>query len=194
MVHKHEKLFLLEQIKSLVETSLQLMLSTKESGGNIKNLQWHKIVDNNSDLSIKLIQKLVHTLEDQSSSSAGLCENIRKLILTLDTTKISNQGHFIEYQNRMIEILRQMAMIIQQINNSDNIRHLINKLISEYNELINATYGAIGTAITNDLSIRIKNVVKDLGLITIELLEKLGENYSKYDLENLCQKFIEKVI
>jgi talin len=94
----------------------------------------------------------------------------------------------------MIEILRQMTMTIQQINNSDNIRHLINKLTCEYNELINGTYGAIGTAITNDLSIRIKNVIKDLGLIIIELLEKLGENYSKYDLENLCQKFIEKVI
>jgi talin len=192
MIHKNEKLLLLEQLKSLVETSLQLILSTKESGGNIKNLQWHKIVDNNSDLLIKLIQKLVHTLQEQSSSLS--VENIRKLISTLDTTKITNQGHFIEYQSRMIEILRQMTMTIQQINNSDNIRHLINKLTCEYNELINGTYGAIGTAITNDLSIRIKNVIKDLGLIIIELLEKLGENYSKYDLENLCQKFIEKVI
>ncbi len=49
MIHKHEKILLLEQIKSLVETSLQLILSTKESGGNIKNLQWHKVIDNNSD-------------------------------------------------------------------------------------------------------------------------------------------------
>jgi hypothetical protein len=124
----------------------------------------------------------------------GLCENIRKLISTLDTTKITNQGHFIDYQTRMIEILRKMATTTQEINNSDNIRHLANKLTSEYNELINATYGGIGTAISNDLVIRIKNVVKDLGLIIIELIEKLEENYSKHDLENLCQKVIEKVI
>ncbi len=197
MIHKHEKILLLEQIKSLVETSLQLILSTKESAGNIKNLQWHKIVDNNSDLFIKSIQKLVHTLEEQSSSVGvmnSLSENIRKLISTLDTTMITNQGQFLDYQTRMVEVLRQMAKTIQEINNSDNIRHLSNRLTCEYNELINATYGAMGTSITNELATRIRNVVKDLGLIIIELIEKLGENYSKHDLENLCQKIIEKVI
>ncbi|CAF1586212.1 unnamed protein product, partial [Rotaria sordida] len=49
-----------------------------------------------------------------------------------------------------------------------------NQLTREYNELINATYGAIGTAITNDLATRIKSVVTDLGLACIELIEKLG--------------------
>jgi hypothetical protein len=124
----------------------------------------------------------------------SLSDNIRKLISTLDTTMITNQGQFLDYQTRMVEVLRQMSKTIQEINHSDNIRHLLNRLTCEYNELINATYGAIGTSITNELAIRIRNVVKDFGLIIIELIEKLGGNYSKYDLENLCQKIIEKVI
>jgi chemotaxis regulatin CheY-phosphate phosphatase CheZ len=124
----------------------------------------------------------------------SLCVNIRQLISTLDTTMITNQGHFLDYQTRMVELLRQMAMIIQEINHSDNIHHLANKLTSEYKELIHATYGAIGTSITNELATRIKNVVKDLGLIIIELIAKLEENYSKSDLENFCQKVIEKVM
>ncbi|CAF3755907.1 unnamed protein product [Rotaria sordida] len=196
IIYRHEKILLLEQIKSLVETSLQLILSTKESSGNIKNLQWHKIVDNNSDLLIKLIYKLIHIFDEQTSTIGimnGLCENIRKLILTLDTTKLTHQGYFIDYQIRMIEILQQMIITIEQINNSDNIRYLANQLTRQYNELINITYGAIGTANTNDLSIHIKNIVQDLGLISIELIDKLGQNNIKNDLNILCQKIIEKI-
>jgi hypothetical protein len=143
------------------------------------------MIDNNCDLLIKLIQ----TIKEQSSMN-NLSENIRKLISTLDTTVLTNHEQFIDYQNRMIENLKQMNMMIQDKNNSDNIH----QLIREYNELINSTYGAIGTAITNDLAIRIKNLVRELGLILIELIEKLGQNYSKYDLENLSQRFMEKVI
>ncbi|CAF5162849.1 unnamed protein product [Rotaria magnacalcarata] len=91
--------------------------------------------------------------------------------------------------------------ILTQTSHTENIRHLANQLTREYNELINATYGAIGTAITNDLATRIKSVVADLGLTCIELIEKLGlyqQNNHDYNLkhtvENLCQKVIEKVI
>lgn len=194
--HKHEKVLLLEQVKSLVETSLQLILSTKESAGNMKNTQWHKIVDNNSDLFIRSLQKFVQTLEQQSSSSGvmnHLSENIRKLISTLDTTIISNQGQFTDYQTRMIEILRQIAKTTQEIHSSDSVRHLANRLTSEYNELVNATYGAIGTAANTEVAGRIRNAVKDLGVTMVELIEKLAENYSKHDLEHVCQKAIEKV-
>ncbi|CAF0758188.1 unnamed protein product [Adineta steineri] len=207
MVHTQEKCLILEQVKSIVETSLQFLMGTKESGGNIKNLQWHKVVDDNSDLLTRSIHKLVHTLEDQSSSigiMSGLSENIRKLISTLDTTMLTNQGHFVDYQTCMVEILRQMARTTQEIltqtNHTDNIRHLANQLTREYNELINATYGAIGTATTNDLATRIKSVVADLGLTCVELIEKLGSyqqnNYDqnfKSDIEILSQKVIEKI-
>ncbi|UJR21334.1 hypothetical protein I4U23_024428 [Adineta vaga] len=196
IIHKHEKMLILEQTKGLVETSLQLILSTKEAGGNLKNTQWHKIVDTNSDLLIKLIQKLIQIFQEQSSANGlmnGLCENIRQLISTLDTTKITNQGQYIDYQTRMVEILRHLARTIKEINDSIDIRHLANQLTREYNELINVTYGAIGTATTNDLSIRIRKVVQDLGLALIELIGKLGQNKSKYELEGFCQKVIEKI-
>jgi hypothetical protein len=135
---------------------------------------------------------------------SGLSENIRTLISTLDTTMLTNQGHFVDYQTRMVEILKQMARttheILTQTDHTDNIRHLANQLTREYNELINNTYGAIGTATTNELATRIKSVVSDLGFSCIELIEKLGlyqQNHHdqnlKYNLEILCQKVIEKV-
>ncbi|UJR28105.1 hypothetical protein I4U23_009360 [Adineta vaga] len=207
MIHPREKCLILEQVKSIVETSLQLLMGTKESGGNMKNSQWHKVVDDNSELLTRSIHKLVHTLEDQSSSigiMSGLSENIRKLISTLDTTMLTNQGHFVDYQTCMVGILRQMARTTQEIltqsNHTDHIRHLANQLTREYNELINATYGAIGTATTNDLATRIKSVVADLGLTCVELIEKLGlyqqnnhDQNLKQDLEILCHKVIEKI-
>ena len=196
MIHKHEKLQLLEQIKELVETSLQMILSTKEAGGNPKNIQWHKIIDTNSDALVKLIRKLVQTLPEQSSANGlmnGLCENIRQLISTLETTKITNQGQYIDCQARMIEVLRQLARSMKTINDSIDIRHLADQLTREYNELVHATYGAIGTANTNELSIRIKKVVQDLGFVLIELIEKLGQNKSKYEFDSVCQKVVEKV-
>ena len=207
MTHRREKSLILDQVKSIVETSLQFITGTKESGGNLKNTQWHKLVDDNSELLTRSVHKLVHTLEDQSSSigiMSGLSENIRKLISTLDTTMLTNQGHFVEYQTRMVEILRQMARTTQEIltqtDQTDNIRHLANQLTREYNELINATYGAIGTATTNELATRIKSVVADLGFTCIELIEKLGlyqQNHHdqslRQDLETLSQRVIEKV-
>lgn len=208
MTHTREKCLVLEQLKSIVETSLQFIISTKESGGNIKNVQWHRSVDENSDLLTKSIHRLVHTLEEQSSSigiMSGLSENIRTLVSTLDTTMLTNQGHFVDYQTRMVEILKQMARTTQEIltqtYHTENIRHLANQLTREYNELINATYGAIGTASTNELATRIKRVVADLGFACIELIEKLGlyqQNHHdqalKYTVESLCQKVMEKVI
>ncbi|CAF5195768.1 unnamed protein product, partial [Rotaria magnacalcarata] len=196
MTHRQEKLPLLEQSKSLVETSLQLILSTKESGGNVKHIQWHKIVDNNSDLLVKLINKLVHTIEEQSSAMAarnGLCEKIYKLISTLDSTMTTNQGHFIDYQNRMTETLRQITKTIEQIHHSSDVANLANQLTCQYNELIHVTYGAMGTATTNDLAVHIKNIVKDLGLVFIELIEKLGRDNSNSDLDILYRKLIEKI-
>lgn len=207
MTHRREKSLILDQVKTIVETSLQFITGAKESGGNLKNTQWHKVVDENSELLTRSVHKLVHTLEDQSSSvgiMSGLSENIRKLISTLDTTMLTNQGHFVEYQTRMVEILRQMARTTQEIltqtDRTDNIRHLANQLTREYNELINATYGAIGTAATNELATRIKSVVADLGFTCIDLIEKLGfyqQNHQdqslRHELETLCQRVIEKV-
>jgi hypothetical protein len=208
MIHQREKTVVLDQLKSIVETGLQLIIGTKESGGNTKNTQWHKVVDDSSDSLTQSLQKLVHTLEDQSSSigiMSGLSENIRKLISTLDTTMLTNQGHFVDYQTRMVEILRQMARTSQEIltqrHHTENVRHQANQLTREYNELINATYGAIGTATTNDLAARVKSVVSDLGFTCIEIIEKLGfyqQNHHdaalKHDVEILCQRVIEKVI
>lgn len=196
MVHRHEKILLLEQIKALVETSLQLVLSTKEAGGNMKNNQWHQVVGNNGDLLAKLVHKLVQTLHEQSSANGllnGLCDNIRQLISTLDTTTLSNQGHFQEYQTRMVDVLRQMARTIKEINDSIDIRHLANQLAREFNEVVNATYGAIGTAATSELAARVRKVVQDLGTALVALIERLGQNKSKAELETHCQKVIERV-
>jgi len=207
MTQTRDKCLILDQLKTIVETSLQFILSTKESGGNLKNSQWHKSVDDNSEQLTKSIHRLVHTLEEQSSSigiMSGLSENIRQLISTLDTTTLVNQGHFVDYQTRMVEILKQMARTTQEIltqtNHTETSRHLANQLAREYSDLVHATYGAIGTTTTNDLATRIKSVVADLGFACIDLIEKLGlyqhnqhDQTLKYNIDNLCQKVIEKV-
>ena len=196
LIHKHEKILLLEQVKAIIEISLQLSLSTKECGGNVKNTQWHKILDNNCDLFIKSIEKLVQRFEEENSlqqTMKTITDNIQKLISTLDTTMISNQGQFIEYQCRMVEVLKNLSQTIQTIHQTEQIRSLGNRLSTEYNDLVNATYGAIGTSITHDLAGRIRHVVKELGVGLIEFIEKLGGNYTKQDLESLLQKILEKV-
>lgn len=123
----------------------------------------------------------------------NLCENLRKSISTLDTTVFSNQGYFIDYQMRMIEILKQMSITNEQINHSDNIRNVFNQLTCQYNELIKVSYGAIGTATTNDLAGYIRDMVKDLGFASIELMEKLVQNNSKNDIDISCRKLSEHV-
>ncbi|CAF0928226.1 unnamed protein product [Rotaria sp. Silwood1] len=87
-----------------------------------------KVVDNNSVLLFKLINKLIHSIEEQSLLIViknSVCENSRISISTIDTAMISNQVHFINYQFQTIEILRQMITTVEEMKNSDNIRHLI---------------------------------------------------------------------
>ena len=200
----HETVRRLEQVKGVVETSLQLMLSVKESGGNIKNLPWHKIVDNHTDALISCIEQLVSSLKEFSPSKGtvpGLAENIRQMIPTLDATKSSHHGHFVEYQTRMLEILRVMTRLIQeiltQINHSDAIRSLADRLARDFSELITVTGGAMGTASSVDLAGRIKHVITELGLVLAEFIEKLADENpqtsSTFDLEKLSQRVIEKV-
>ena len=200
----HETVRRLEQVKAVVETSLQLMLSAKESGGNIKNLQWHKIVDNHTDALISCTEQLVGSLKESSPSKVtvhSLAENIRQMVPSLDMTKPSHQGHFVEYQTRMLEILRVMTRLIQeiltQINHSDAIRSLADRLTRDYSELITVTHGAMGTASSVDLAGRIKHVITELGLVLAEFIEKLADENpqtsSTFDLEKLSQKVIEKV-
>ncbi|CAF0840452.1 unnamed protein product [Didymodactylos carnosus] len=206
ITNSRQQTTILEQLKSVVETGLQLLISAKESSGNVKNVQWHKVVDENSSQMISLLKELVHTIEENSSSigiMSGLCENIRKLIHTIDSNVITD-GLFQDYQTRMVEIVRQMARTTQDIltksSNHEDVKYLASQLTKEYNELIRATYGAIGTASTTELASRIKRVVSELGEACIELIQKIGQLQQnphdqtlKREIQDLCQKVIEKI-
>ncbi|CAF0836753.1 unnamed protein product, partial [Didymodactylos carnosus] len=206
ITNSRQQTTILEQLKSVVEIGLQLLLSAKESGGNVKSIQWHKVVDENSSQMISILRELVHTIEENSSSigiMSGLCENIRKSIQTVDSNVITD-GLFQDYQTCMVEIVRQMARTTQDIltksSSNEDIKHLATQLTRKYNELIRATYGAIGTASTTELASRIKRVVIELGETCIELIQKIGQLQQnphdqtlKHEIQDLCQKVIEKI-
>lgn len=170
----------------------------------MKNLQWHRIVDNNSDQLVNLIHKLLHAFEGKASTSHTSSEHfedsVRRAIADLDAKSLTPQGHFLEHQTRMTGILRQITRTIQEIsaqpNQIDQSRYLTDQLAREYQELSNASQNAIVTATNKELANRIKRSITEIGFANIEFIDQLGqfqEKKSNVDLGKLSQQVNEKV-
>ena len=66
---------LLEQTKTLAESALQLMYSSKEAGGNAKSTSSHVKVDEGAQLMQRAISELTETLE-KAGGEAGLFSGV----------------------------------------------------------------------------------------------------------------------
>ena len=177
-----KRTFVLEKSKSLVELSLQFLLSCKESGGNIKLLQWHRVLDQNVDQLVDSIEKFVQTIDETGRNPFD--DKIRQF----DQIVVPDLGNFGDYQTRMIEILREISRTLHEKTSFETIR---STLIVQYDELIHSTAGTIHSSMTKDLAQKIKQSVIELGANLNEFVDNFNEHHT--DLDHFAQRVREKV-
>jgi talin len=81
---------LFEQCKTVLESSIQLMFATKDSGGNPKAIELHSIVEESADQqksAILDLQRLIQQLDTENGLMNGLIDGISRSIVIADQTQ-----------------------------------------------------------------------------------------------------------
>uniref|UniRef100_T1K2Z5 I/LWEQ domain-containing protein n=2 Tax=Tetranychus urticae TaxID=32264 RepID=T1K2Z5_TETUR len=180
---------LLSQTKTVCECGLQMLFAVKEAGGNAKNTSSHADIDEAGECLKEAINDLSHTLQTTSPGAAHVpvvVDSISKSIGRMDE-RYSFSGDlidpslsFVDYQTRMVNILREINRIAQEINTKsvnkevDQLSELTNNLATNYSNLTLNTIGAIGTTSNYEVGNRIKSSVQELGSACIQLTKATG--------------------
>jgi talin len=120
MMQSKQQMMLLDQTKTVAESILQLMIVTKESGGNPKAINFHNDVDESIESTKESLQELQNTIETISSSNGivtGLIETINRAIVNVGNEYIStieNIDPFVDYQTRMVHTVKEIARLAQE--------------------------------------------------------------------------------
>ncbi|XP_041458339.1 talin-1-like isoform X4 [Lytechinus variegatus] len=181
---------LLDQTKTVAESSLQLLYVSKESGGNPKALQTHGAVDEAAQGSKEAVADLIATLEEAASEFgvvSGMVDSISRAILVTEQAVPENEvGDFVDYQTDMVKTTKAIIRTAQDmvskanINQTGELGTLANQLQHHYNKLAQNARGA--QASTNqemkypsqEVAERIKKSVQDLGNSCIGLIKEAG--------------------
>ncbi|XP_064472172.1 talin-2-like isoform X2 [Ornithodoros turicata] len=185
-LNSKQQMALLDQTKSVAESTLQLVYAAKESGGNPKAVHAHGDVDETADTTRVALQDLLRTLETAATEAGvvtGLVESVSKAMTRLDertvTTTIITEQSFVDYQTRMVNSAKEVARVAQDMvarsgHEPQRLTPLAADLSHHYGALAADARGAVAATANPDVSARIRNGVHELGRACIELTKSAG--------------------
>jgi talin len=87
--NSQQQMIFLEQTKTVLESSSQLLVASKENAGNSKNLNCHHAIDENSEGTKEVLDDLIQTLEESTAQHgyvSNMVDNLTKAIARVDET------------------------------------------------------------------------------------------------------------
>ncbi|KAL3286614.1 hypothetical protein HHI36_001113 [Cryptolaemus montrouzieri] len=178
---------LLDQVKSVTESSLQLIYSTKDCGGNPKAINIHPDIDEFANCSKEALQELVASLEAISTQSgivSGVVDNLTRAMTRLSDNRasliISDTDNYVDYQTRMVECAKDIAKTASEMaskasTDTQNLAPLSADLSHKYTQLASDSIGAAAAATNGEVALRLKEVVQQLGGACVELVQAGGQ-------------------
>lgn len=124
MVNSNHQTKLLDQTKTVTESTLQLVYATKECGGNPKAISIHPDIDENTIMTREALQDLIANVEKLSTQSGivtGVIDTITRAITRLSDHRMSLVGQYnesdtyVDFQTRMVENAKEIAKIAQEM-------------------------------------------------------------------------------
>lgn len=91
--NSQQQMLFLEQTKTVLESSSQLLIASKENAGNSKNLNFHHAIDENADGTKEVLDDLIQTLEESTAQHghvSNMVDNLNKAIASVDETDNNN--------------------------------------------------------------------------------------------------------
>jgi talin len=211
----------LEQTKTILESALQLMVASKESAGNPKNISnLHQSIDENADGTKEVLDDLIQTLEEATAQNgyvASMIDSLTKAIATLDINSIMDddidnvdeytnnneyyadenqkQVYFIEYQTKIVQLTKSIQQNARDMSicNLNELGSHAQLLTQTTNNLIVACRGAIKTCNSMDLAQRIKITTQDLAKSSIDLILLAGRVQNNCGDKMLRKDLLEQI-
>ncbi|XP_066142630.1 talin-1 isoform X3 [Euwallacea fornicatus] len=197
MTNSKQQEQLLNQAKSVTESALQFVYSSKDCGGNPQAKNIHQDIDETADLTKVAIQDLVQSLEiisTQSGIVSGVVDNLTRAITRLSDHRasliISDSDNYVDYQTRMVECAKEVAKISGEMatkaaTDSQQLAALSAQLSHKYTQLANDSIGAAAAATNGEVGMRLKEVVQQLGSACVDLVQASGQCLISKDDINL---------
>jgi talin len=124
--NNQQQIAFLEQTKTVLESSFQLMLASKESAGNPKNTSnLHQTIDENADGTKEVLDDLIQTLEEATAQNGYVTSMVEHLSKALDIVDL-NVANSNETNNFEDASVKQRSNNNSELNNLDeNQKHML---------------------------------------------------------------------
>ncbi|KAM6228558.1 talin-1-like isoform 2-T3 [Spheniscus humboldti] len=205
-----QQMNLLDQTKTLAESTLQMLYTAKEAGGNPKQAaHTQEALEEAMQMMKEAVKDLTTTLNEAASAAGvvgGMVDSITQAINQLDEGPMGEpEGTFVDYQTTMVKTAKAIAVTVQEMvtkstTNPDELGTLANQLTNDYGQLAQEAKPAALTAENEEIGSHIKHRVQELGHDCAALVTKAGalqcspsDAYTKKELIESTRKVSEKV-
>ncbi|ROL43860.1 Talin-2 [Anabarilius grahami] len=114
-----QQMNILDQTKTLFESSLQMLYAAKEGGGNPKATHTHDAIAEAAQLMKEAVDDIMVTLNEAASEGGmvgGMVESIAESIGRMDEgTPPEPDGTFVDYQTTMVKFSKAIAITAQEM-------------------------------------------------------------------------------
>ncbi|XP_014254779.1 talin-1 isoform X2 [Cimex lectularius] len=192
MAHSKQQMHLLDQVKSVAEATLQLVIVTKESGGDPKKK--HPELDEISEGCKETMMELSDTLEKfatQEDLTSSVIDSITRAMSRLNDTTASHHrsslvfesgDSYVDYQTRMVNEAKEIARIAQEMVIKRQGGKLSSDISQHYNKLASDTAGARITSNNIEVASRITTGVLQLGTAISSFVTAAANCHSRDDI------------
>ena len=204
ITNNKRQMTILDQSKTVAESVMQLLMASKEGGGNPKAQQHHKGIDDCADTVKDNLQEYIVTLEEAASSAgivSTMVDTLTKAIgKTEDKLTPNDKMAYVDFQTRMVRLAKQIAQYAQDMvgkasTDPSQIGAIANQLTRDYRTLADQCRGAVATTTNFETGQRIKEAVQELGKSVVSLVQDAGnvhadptDVYAKRDLSEHSKK------
>merc|ERR1719370_2621331 len=182
-----QQVLILDQTKAVAERAQELLYAAKESGGNPRATHVHGDIDESADAMASSLQEMQGTVEKLAPNMgvvSSIVNCLSEAIFQVDdyrqesSSSETDEG-LVQYQSRMMISTKEIAktaqdIVIKSSSSPNALGGLANHISGHYQKLATDSKGAIQNTQSNELAMRIKSSVQDLGQVTIELVKATG--------------------
>ncbi|TSM52307.1 Talin-2 [Bagarius yarrelli] len=204
-----QQMNILDQTKTLAESSLQMLYAAKEGGGNPKAAHTHDAIAEAAQLMKEAVDDIMVTLNEAASEGGmvgGMVESIAEAMGRMDEgTPPEPDGTFVDYQTTMVKFSKAIAITAQEmmtksVTCQEELGGLASQVTVDYIQLAQQGRLAAATAEPEEVGVQIKSRVQELGHGCIYLVQKAGalqmsptDSFTKRELIECARAVTEKV-
>ncbi|KAJ8417322.1 hypothetical protein AAFF_G00285490 [Aldrovandia affinis] len=209
LLDHQQQMIVLDQTKTLAESSLQMLYAAKEGGGNPKACHTHDAIAEAAQLMREAVDDIMVTLNEAASEGGmvgGMVDSIAEAMGRLDEgTPPEPQGSFVDYQTTMVKYSKAIAVTAQEmmtksVTSPEELGCLASLVTTDYGQLALQGRLAAATSEPEEIGFQIKTRVQELGHGCIFLVQKAGalqvtptDGFTKRELIECARAVTEKV-